>query len=545
VVPLRRHYLDDYRTVSQILLAAVGFVLLIACLNVAGLGMARATARARDAAVRIALGAGRRRLAQQLLTESALLAGGSAVAGVALGWIALRALLLLMPDVLPPWVEFKLDVRFLWFAVVAIALSTLISGVGPALQSLRVDVSSALVDAGQKSSLSGKRRRSLHLLVVAEVAVALILLAAGGLILEAFHRVTSRDPGFRTGNVLAFGIDPPTLDPGPRFQLCQQLLAHLRSSPGVEAAGATDYLPLGPGMMGRGDWAGWAFQPEGEAAERGSAAIRLVTPGYFRAMGVRVLAGRDFDERDLAVGGTQAIVNEAFARAAWPGIASVTGRRVHMRQKWLTVAGVVNDIRHSGLEKPVRPEVFLSYSPDFLVTLTVVVRGRIEAGALTAIARQAMRETDPTIAIFDVRTMREALDRSLWMRRAYSWLFGVFAAVALAMAVAGIFGVVSYAVAQRTREIGIRMALGAEPRQVVGEVLREGMMLVGIGLALGLAGAWYATRLMGSLLAGVSPHEPRAYAAVILVLVAAALAANWLPASRAASVDPLKALRSE
>jgi putative ABC transport system permease protein len=546
VTPLRQHYLGEYRTVSEMLLGAVGLLLLIACLNVSGLMMARGMARTRELAVRIALGAGRRRLTQQLLMESALLAAASAVMGMALGWAALRAMLSLMPDVLPSWVKFQLDARFLWFVVAVTVLTALLSSVAPALGALRTDARDVLADAGMKSSLSGGRGRKLNLLVIGEVAIALVLLVAGGLALEAFHRVTSRDPGFRADKVLTMAIDPPEGTSGQRFQICQELLTRLRSYPGVDIAGAIDYLPLGPGLMGRGDWVGWGIQPEGEAAERGSAAIRTVTPGYFRAMGVSLLAGRDFDARDQVEGNARVIVNQAFARAAWPGAADITGRRVRVqRPQWLTVIGVVHDVRHSGLEQPTRPEIFLAYSPDFWVPLTIVVRGKIDAEALAPLVRKAMRETDPSVAIFDAHTMRDTLDRSLWMRRAESWLFGAFAGIALLMAVAGIYGVVSYAVARRTREIGIRMALGAEPGQVVGQVLREGMLLVGIGLALGLAVAWYFTRLMGSLLAGLNPHEPRAYAAVILVLTSAALAANLLPARRAASVDPSKALRSD
>jgi predicted permease len=396
-----------------------------------------------------------------------------------------------------------------------------------------------------KSSPSANRRSELNFLVIGEVAIALVVLVAGALALEAFHRVTSRDLGFRADNVLTLALDPPEGTSEQRFQICQRFLTRLRSFPSVNAAGAIDYLPLGPGVMGRGDWVGWGIQPEGEAAERGSAAIRTVTPGYFRAMGVSLRAGRDFDTRDQVEGNARVIVNEAFARMAWPGAADAIGRRVRVqRPQWLTVIGVVQDVRHSGLEQPIRPEIFLAYSPNFWVPLTIVIRGKIDAEALLPLARRAMHETNPSVSIFDTHTMRDMLDRSLWMRRAESWLFGVFAGIALLMTIAGIYGVVSYAVARRTREIGIRMALGAEPSQVINQVLREGVLIVGIGLTLGLPVAYFATPLMGSLLAGVNPHEPYAYAAVILVLTSAALTGSCLPARRAASVDPLKALRS-
>jgi hypothetical protein len=314
----------------------------------------------------MALGAGRRRLLQQLLTESALLAAASAVAGLALGWMALRAILSLMPDVLPSWVTFQMDARFFCFVVAVTVATALLSGVAPALRALRTDVLDVLADSGTKSSLSGGRRRRLNLLVIGEVAIALVVLVAGGLTFEAFHRITARDPGFRAANVLTMAIDPPVGTSEQRFQLCRQLLTRLQSSPGVDAVGATDDLPLGPGLMGRGDWVGWGIRPEGEAAERGSAAIRTVTPGYFGTMGISLLAGRDFDARDQVEGNTRVIVNEAFARAAWPGAPDVIGRHVRVqRPLWLTVIGVVHDVRHSGLEQPVRPEIFYSYSPDF------------------------------------------------------------------------------------------------------------------------------------------------------------------------------------
>ncbi len=545
VVPLREHYLGAYRATSGMLLGVAALVLLIACLNVAGLATARGIARMREVAVRIALGAGRRVLIRQLLVESGLLAGGSAIAGLALGWVALRAMLSLMPDVLPSWVKFPLDGRVLGFAAAITALITVASGVAPAWQALRTDVRDVLADGGLRTSLSGGRRRAWNLLVIGEVAAALVALVAGGLMLEAFRRVMERDPGFRAGNVLTMQIDPPEGTAVQRFEICRQLLIRLRSSPEVEATGASDYLPLGPGLLGRGDWMGWGIQPEGETAERGSAAIRTVTPGYFAAMGVALTAGRDFDAREEEQGNTRVIVNEAFARVAWPSVADVIGRRVRVqRPQWLTVVGVAHDVRHSGLEQPVRPEIYLAYAPNFWVPLTVVIRGENSA-ALASLARQAMRETDAAVAVFGLDTMKELVDWSLWMRRAESWLFGVLAGVALLMAAAGIYGVVSYAVSRRMREMGVRMALGAKPGQLMRQVVWEGMPLVGVGLSIGLAAAWNTMRLMGSLLAGVDPHEPAVYAAVVLMLVCVALAANVLPARRAASVDPVRALRWE
>jgi predicted permease len=271
------------------------------------------------------------------------------------------------------------------------------------------------------------------------------------------------------------------------------------------------------------------------------AAGRRVTPGYFRALGVPLLAGRDFDEHD---GAGVAIVNQTLVRRYWPSGGNVIGKRLLQPAAKLrfTVVGVVGDVRDDGLEQPVRPQIFGPY-PAMVSYMNIVVRGRMDSTSLAASAREAARQADPNVGIFDVQTMRQLLNRSLGSRRAYSWLFGVFAAIALVMAVAGIYGVISYSVTQQTREIGIRMALGAQPRQVVWEVLRGGLRLVGVGSVIGVAGAWFAARLMASLLAGVSAHDPQAYLAVITLFAVAALLATFFPARRAASVDPVKSLK--
>jgi putative ABC transport system permease protein len=258
-------------------------------------------------------------------------------------------------------------------------------------------------------------------------------------------------------------------------------------------------------------------------------------------LGVPLLDGRDFDEHD---GAGVAIVNQTLVRRYWPLGGKVIGKRLLQpaAKLWFTVIGVVADVRDDGLEQPVRPQIFGPY-PAMVSYMNIVVRGRLDSTSLIASAREAARQADPNVGIFDVQTMRQLLDRSLGTRRAYSWLFGVFAAIALVMAVAGIYGVISYSVTQQTREIGIRMALGAQPRQVVWEVLRVGLRLVGAGTVIGLAGAWFAARLMASLLAGVSVHDPQAYLAVITMLAVAALLATFFPARRVASVDPVQALK--
>ncbi len=549
VVGLREFYLGKYHLVSQGLGGMAIFVLLIACINVMFLTMARGTERAKDLAIRAALGAQFRRLVRQLLAENALLAIAGATAGVLSGWLILRAFLTLMPDVLPSWVDFRLDGHFLWFVCGVTGTVALISGLAPALRFAKVDISALLAGATSKASLSGASRHTLKILTIGEIALAVVLLSSGGLVVKALNGVLRLDPGFRTHNVLTFSIDPALPDE-QRFRFCSDLLTRLRTAAGVEAAGATNQLPLSGGYGGHGDAGGSTFRTEDMPVSRADAQVlvgrRLVTPGYFGAMGIALTRGRDFDDRD-SPDGENLIVNERFVHQFFsPGSAGV-GKRVfsNASRRWFRVIGVVHNTRHSGLDEAVRPEVFVLYPPKLLAEFTIVVRGKLSVQSLAAISREAVRQMDPTIALFDMRSMEERLDRSLWARRSYSWLFGVFALVALLMAVAGIYGVISYTVSQRTREMGIRIALGARGGQVIAQVLREGFVVLGIGISAGMVGAWFATRLMGSLLAGLSPHDPGVYVSVILLLGLAAIAASFVPARRAALVDPVKALRAD
>ncbi len=548
-IPLRDNYTGDYRLITQVLLGAVGLVLLIACVNVAGLMMARATARSREVAIRAALGAGRRQLIRQLLTESLFLAAIGGAFGIALGWAALRAMLSLMPDVLPPWIDFHIDLRFALFAVLATGAAAVISGLGPALEFSKVDVRGFLADAAPKTSLSRARKRSMNTLVVGEIALALMLLASAGLLVKAFRKVLTTDPGFRTQNVLTFSISLPEAKyakPEPQARFFTDLVANLRSAPGVESVSAGTLVPLAGHQ-------GTFFQVEGAAPRSGKdqdpVILQIRTlPGYFHAMGVALQAGRDFTDRDGAKDGpVSAIVNETFAKLYWPN-GDPIGKRISYRgtkPMWMSVVGIARDTKHYGLDQEIRPTVYMPILQSPSDSMIVVLHGSGDARALAGAARAAVRSLDPDLAPAAIETMEERLSRSLWTRRTYSWLFGVFAGIALVMAIAGIYGVISYAVTQRTREIGIRIALGAEPRQVLSAVLREGMTLAVVGVAIGLIGAFAATRLLQSLLAGVSPHDPWAFAAVSIALVLAALAANLIPARRAANVDPVHALRFE
>jgi predicted permease len=397
--------------------------------------------------------------------------------------------------------------------------------------------------------MSGARRRAMNTLVVGEIALALVLLASAGLVWKAFGKVLSIDPGFRPANVLTFELDLPDAKyPKAPEQLhfYENLLAQLRATPGVESASLSSLVPIGSHN-------GTFFQAEGEPplgkGQSDPVILQMFTfPGYFRAMGVELKAGRDFDDHDGDSDGTRAaIVSEDFAKLHWPG-ADPIGKRVSYRgskPQWMRVVGVARNTRHYGLDQDTRPEVYMPYRQQPRSSMHIVLRSTVGTIALMQSAREVVRRADPDLAIFEIMTMQERLERSLWARRTYSWLFGVFAALALALAIAGIYGVVSYAVTQRTREIGIRMALGANPSQVLSEVLREGMFLAVIGVGIGIIGALAATRLLASLLDGVSPHDPWAFIAVSIGLTLAALAANFVPARRAASVDPMRALHFE
>ncbi|HUA86393.1 MAG TPA: ADOP family duplicated permease, partial [Bryobacteraceae bacterium] len=545
LVPLRDHYLGDYRRVTMALLGAVGILLLISCLNIAAWMVARGTSRSRELAIRAALGARRGRLIRQLLAESFWLASAGGAAGVGLGWLALRGILALMPDVLPAWVRFRLDARFAAFALLATAAAALVSGLAPAVQLSRVDLRRFLGGA----HVSGSRRywRGMSVLVIAEIALTVVVLSAAGLVLSAFHKVLSVDPGFNAHNLVTFGfdLDEKYHKDDSVVQFYQELMPRLRAIPGVESASATDMMPLGVRARGA-----FYFEVEGEPAhpmmQEPVVPVCAIEPGYFRAMGIALRSGRDIEERDEA---NAVIVNDAFANHFWPRGTNVIGRRVLMgpgrQSQWLTVVGVVRNVRQDGLEQDVTPAAYVASRWNPNPTMTIVIRSTVDPNSLIASARAIIRQMDPDLTLFDVQTMQERLDRSLWIRRTYSWLLGVFAGIALVMATTGIYGVVAYAVTQRTREIGIRIALGAEPRQVLGEVLRRGMALAAVGVALGLAGAVAATRLIQSLLAGVSPHDPWIFVAVSILLALAALAANLVPARRAANVDPVDALRFE
>jgi len=560
VAPLRDRYLGDFRIVSRVLLSAVAIVLLIACVNIAALMMVRASSRVREIAIRTAIGASRGRIIRQLLTEMLTMAALGGAAGVALGYAFLRGLLALMPaDEMPQWLSFPMDARFAAFCVLITCGAAILSGLLPALAASRVDTGSCLQETGTRVSLSRGSRRTLSGLVVCEISLALMLLISAALLIQAFHKVLHVDPGFRPENVVTFDIDLPEASygkPEQKLAFFHSLLEQLRNIPGVQSAGAASAPPLG------GHWGNF-FQAEGAsplgARDENPVVLQVVTtPGYFDAIGMTFLAGRAFDEHDNALrvgpdgftaikGPLVAIVSETFARRYWP-VGNAVGKRIRHNADnapWITVTGVVKDEKHYGLDQETRPAAYFPHGETVFSAMSIVLRGSIDPQMLAAPARDVLRRLDQGIAMYDVHTMTDRLNESMWARRAYSWLLSAFAIVALALAAAGIYGVISYAVSRRTHEIGIRMALGARPDQVLRSILASGMTLVAAGVATGLTATLFAARLLETLLFGVSSRDALIYGGVIVGVSGVCLLANFVPARRAAAVDPMRALRTE
>ena len=545
---MRDRHLGAYRTSSAFIMGAVGIVLLLACANIAGLMLARSIARGPEIGIRLAMGAPRRRIVRQLLTESALLAIAGATVGTAVGVWTSDRLVARLAEELPRWVTFDLDGRLVAFTVLLTAGSALLFGLAPALHAAR-QPAATLAGAG-RATTSFRHRRDLSVLVSAQVALALGLLVVGGLSTLDAYRVSRVEPGFATENVTAYRVQLPSArypDDAARVAFVESYLDRLRALPDVEGATVANTLPL------LGHW-GWFFEVE-DAPERSESysnpvvLMRSVTPGYFDAMQVDLVRGRAFEERDGREG-TQpvAIVNEMFVRTHMSDGRDPLGRIIHTGgddDPRLTVIGVSRDIKHYGLDEPMRPGVYQPLRQVPLDAFYVALRTRPSAPSPLAEARAVTAELDPELPIYGDRTMESVLEASLWARRATSWLIAAFSGVALLLAVAGLYGVISYAVNQRTREIGLRMALGARAEQVQSQVVREGLLVVAVGAAVGLLAALAMGGVVSGLLVQVSPTEPVVYVAVTLLLVAVASAANYLPARRAAATDPMGALRGE
>jgi predicted permease len=546
---------QDLTRALLVLLGAVAFVLLIACANVANLLLSRGSARHREIAVRTALGASRMRLLRQLLTESVLLAAAGGIAGVLLGSWGLRALLAAVPDNLARVDAVRIDAATLAFASTITLLTGILFGLAPALHVAKVDLNETLKEGGRSASKGARAHRVRSALIVAQVALSLVLLIGAGLMLRSFAELQAANPGVNPHGVVAAGVALS----GPRYvaqdaqrQFVRRVMERLESMPGVEGAGAIVPLPL----SGNGWQTTFVVEgrPEPEPGQYPGMDIARITPNYFHSMGVRLLQGRAFTWHDDENASPVAIVDETFART-WFANADPIGKRIKIDAghpppgepppAWRVVVGVVNHVKNYGVDEESRVEVYVPFLQRTVTSLNLVVKGSGDAATLGQAMRQAVRETDPTLPVFAVRTMDEYLARTLTSKRLVMLVLGLFASVALTLAAVGIYGVMSYAVAQRIPEIGIRMALGAHPRDVLRLVVGEGMLLTVGGLALGLAGAYWLTRMLSTLLFGVNARDAATFGGVAMLLATVALLATWIPARRAARVDPLLALRHE
>jgi putative ABC transport system permease protein len=541
VVPLQEDVVKHARRGLVMLFVAVGFVLVIACVNVAHLLLARATSREREIAVRGALGASRRRLLGQLATESLLLAAFGAATGLALAWSGNRALHRLNPPNLPRMDAVEIDGTVLLFALAASAVTAVFFGLVPALRAAGMELNRTLRGTGSPSRAHVRFR---GVLMVAEMALALVLLIGAGLIVRSFLALQQVRPGFDADRVLTFRLALPLGKyprPEPRIAVLRQIEDGLRALPGVTDVGLVSQLPL----TGSGPLSPYAYN---EATARNweseTSDGRNVSAGYFRAMGTRLLSGRFFDEHDTASQG-RIIIDETLAARAWPGESAV-GKRLQVQPTgsqapFAEVIGVVEHVRAHDIARPVRPQIYTPIGP--LVRLYVVVRTSGEPAALAGDVRTKMRGIDPDLPVDRVLPMTAYVSDALAQTRLSLLLMTLFGGTALLLSCVGIYGVFSYAVGQRTREIGIRMALGQEPRHIRNLVLREALRLSAIATAAGAAAAFLLTQAVSALLFQVTPGDPATFAVMTALLVAVALAGSYVPARRATAVNPIVALK--
>jgi putative ABC transport system permease protein len=553
-VSLDQEIRGELRPAMWLLMGAVAFLLLIACVNVANLLLVRGDARVREIAVRTAIGASPGRLVRQLFTESLVLALAGAVAGLALAAIALRALVTIDPTSLPPIAPVRLDGSVVAFALLLAGVTTLLFGLAPALRTRRINLVESLREGGQQATLGGRRQQLRGALVMAEVALAVILVIGAGLMIRSLAALGRIDLGFNPDRVLTMRVAVPAGrydTPQKTVGFFQQLLERVRAVPGVSHAGVMRVLPLattigdfgldvegfeeGPGRNAKGDW-------------------QIVSDGAFEAMGMHLVRGRWFTSSDTTDTALVSVVNETMARTYWKDGEAVGGRiRVGSSSRpWVSVVGIVADERHNGITGLVKEKFYIPHSQWHLATggnlvrnVFVVVRTPGDPLAVAGPVRAEIRQLDPNLPVANIRPMTEVVSTATATPRLTGFLLGTFATIALALAAVGIYGVLSYLVSQRTHEIGIRVAVGAGRQQVLGMILKQGFVLAAGGIGVGVAGAFVLTRLMRTLLYQVRPSDPLTFVLVPAMLIAIAMMASYIPALRATRVSPSQALRME
>ncbi len=533
-------------TQVALLLAIAGLVLLIACANVASLLLSRARARAREIAIRLAIGASRARLLQQLLTESLLLAVAGGAAGLALALFGIQFISSLrLPTALPLWLVAHLDLRVLLFCAGASLLSGVIFGIAPALHTLKADLSGTL-KAGDAAP-SGKRRRfqARSILVVAQVAVSMVLLLASGLLVKDFANVTSGKAGFRTDHVLLLTLDPALVgyseSQGKAF--FHQIEQRVGALPGVRSVALGEHIPLGVSSSSK------HLVIDGYELSRGQQNLSIMSNAvdehYFSLMQIPVLSGRTFQSSDTASSPPVAIVNETMAQTYWPKRSAIGGR-IHIGKQTIEVVGIAKNIKYRDLSETPQPFLYLPFAQQYSDFMTLHVETAVDPATLAGPVLAEIRRLDPATPVQDVQTLNHFFQEgALFGNRLITQVVTAIGLFGLLLAVTGLYGVIAYSVSRRTREIGIRMAIGADPASVARLVLRQGMVLTGIGAAIGLILCLLVSQLLTSLLVGVSPRDVSVYIAVPLLLAAISLLACYVPARRAARIDPLLALRQD
>lgn len=546
IVSLRDQIVGDIRLALLVLFAAAGFVLLVACMNVANLLLFRASARQSEIAVRLALGAGRWRIVRQLLTESMLLGLLGGASGLLLAMWGLSMLSAVLPDSLAVVRDVRIDLRVMAFTLCATITTGILFGLFPAFQTTRLNLNEALKEGGRGAVQARSGMRSL--LVVVEIALAVVLIAGAGLMINSFLRLRQVDAGFKADHLLTMEIDPTLARYHSHTALAafyDQLLERIRALPGVVSAGTVTRLPLTDTSIH------YLFSAETQTGWKSVGALpSTISPDYFNTMGIPLVAGRVFTSQDTAETEAVAVINEAMARLLWPSQDAV-GKRIRMypyneTAPTLMVIGVVKNVKQAELQAAARPQLYRTYKQVmFYPPCDLAIRTSVDPLTLAAAVREAIHSVDRDQPVANIRTMEQVFASSIADERFNMLLLACYAALALLLAAVGIYGVMSYQVSQHTREIGIRIALGAQTNDVLRLVLGQGLILTLAGLAAGLAGVWALTRLMSKLLYEVSPTDLLTLSSVSLLLGIIALLACWLPARRAMKVDPLVALRCE